>query len=64
VTAALHKGLAAANGLPNDEPSIYNLEIIEDSTNPDLQPKCEKDLPPDAILSSGLTVESLKKLFQ
>jgi ribose transport system substrate-binding protein len=64
VTAALHKGLAAANGLPNDEPSIYNLEIIEDSTNPDLQPTCEKELPPDAILSSGLTVESLKKLFQ
>ncbi|CAA9216536.1 MAG: hypothetical protein AVDCRST_MAG83-243 [uncultured Arthrobacter sp.] len=64
VSAALHKGLAAANGLPNDEPSIYNLEIIEDSTNPDLQPKCEKDLPPDAILSSGLTVDSLKKLFK
>jgi ribose transport system substrate-binding protein len=64
VTAALHKGLAAANGLPNDEPSTYNLEIIEDSTNPDLQPKCEADLPPDAILSSGLSVDSLKKLFQ
>ncbi|GAA2228404.1 ABC transporter substrate-binding protein [Herbiconiux moechotypicola] len=64
VTAALHKGLAAANGLPNDEPSTYNLEIIEDSTDPDKQPKCESELPPDAILSSGLSVDSLKKLFQ
>ena len=64
VTAALHKGLAAVNGLPNDEPSTFNLEIIEDSTDPDLQPKCESELPPDAILSSGLSVDSLKKLFQ
>jgi ribose transport system substrate-binding protein len=64
VAGALHKGLAAANGLPNDEPSTYNLEIIEDSTDPDKQPTCEPDLPPDAILSSGLSVDSLKKLFQ
>ncbi len=48
---------------PNDEPSTYNLEIIEDSTNPDLQPVCEADLPNDAILSSGLTVEQQKELF-
>ena len=64
VLPALHKGLAAANGLPNDEPSTYNLEIIEDSTDPDKQPKCEPDLPPDAILSSGLSVEQLQELFQ
>jgi len=64
VKAALHKGLAAFNGLPNDEPSLYNLEIIEDSTDPAKMPKCEPDLPPDAILSSGLTVEQLKALFQ
>ena len=60
---ALHKGLAAFNNLPNDEPSIYNLEIIEDSTDPNKQPVCEADLPNDAILSSGLSVEQLKKLF-
>lgn len=64
VTAALHKGLAAANGVPNDEPSTYNLQIIEDSTDPAKAPKCEPDLPPDAILSSGLSVDQLKKLFQ
>lgn len=64
VTAALHKGLAAANGLPNDEPSTYNLEIIEDSTDSSKQPKCEESLPADAILSSGLTVDQLEELFQ
>lgn len=60
---ALHKGLAAFNGLVNTEPSIYNLEIIEDSTNPDMMPVCEEDLPNDAINSSGLSVEQLKALF-
>lgn len=60
---ALHKGLAAFNGLPNSEPSIYNLEIIEDSTDESKLPVCEPALPNDAILSSGLTVEQLKELF-
>lgn len=61
---ALNKGLAAFNGIKNTEPSIFDLEIIEDSTNPDMMPKCEKSLPNDAILSSGLSVEQLTKLFQ
>ena len=64
VTVALHKALAAANGLPNDEPSTYNLEIIEDSTDSSKQPKCESSLPADAILSSGLSVDQLTQLFQ
>ena len=64
VKVALHKGLAAYNGLANDEPSTSNLQIIEDSTDASKMPKCGKDLPADAILSSGLTVEQLKKLFQ
>jgi len=63
VKVALHKGLAAFNGIRDDEPSIYNLQIIEDSTNKDMLPKCEKNLPPDAILSSGLSVPQLQKLF-
>lgn len=61
---ALHKGLAAYNGIKNSEPSVYNLQIIEDSTNPDMMPVCEKDLPNDAIISSGLSVEQQKQLFQ
>lgn len=64
VIPALHKALAAANGLPNDEPSTYNLQIIEDSTDPSLQPECNRELPPDAILSSGLSADELKALFK
>jgi ribose transport system substrate-binding protein len=63
VAVALHKGLAAANGITDNEPSTYDLQIIEDSTNASEQPKCEKTLPPDAILSSGLTIDQLKTLF-
>ncbi|MCR1785258.1 substrate-binding domain-containing protein [Nocardioides carbamazepini] len=63
VKVALHKGLAALNGILNEEPSTYNLEIIEDSTDPAKAPTCEDSLPPDAILSSGLTVEELQALF-
>ncbi|MGD9675891.1 MAG: substrate-binding domain-containing protein [Candidatus Bipolaricaulia bacterium] len=63
VKAALNKALAAHNGIISTDPSIFNLEIIEDSTDPDLMPKCEPDLPADAILSSGLSVEQLKELF-
>lgn len=64
VVAALHKGLAAANGIVNGEPSKFNLQIIEDSTNPNLMPKCEPTLPPDAIISSGLSIDQLKALFK
>lgn len=61
---ALHKGLAAANGILNEEPSSYELEIIEDSTDPKKQPQCEPDLPDDAIMSSGLSVDQLEALFK
>ncbi|MCU1525474.1 MAG: transporter substrate-binding protein [Microbacteriaceae bacterium] len=64
VQEALNKGLAAFNGIDNTEPSIFNLQIIEDSTDPSKQPNCQKDLPDDAILSSGLTVPQLKDLFK
>ena len=64
VIPALHKGLAAANGIVNNEPSTYQLGIIEDSTDPAKQPQCEADLPNDAILSSGLTVQQQAALFQ
>ncbi|MEA5455215.1 substrate-binding domain-containing protein [Sinomonas sp. JGH33] len=60
---ALHKGLAAFNGIVDTEPSTYNLQIIEDSTDTSRMPVCNKDLPNDAILSSGLSVDQLKALF-
>ena len=63
VQAALNKALAAHNGIVSTDPSIFQLEIIEDSTDPNLMPQCEPDLPADAILSSGLSVERLQELF-
>jgi ribose transport system substrate-binding protein len=64
VAVALRKGLAAANGIVDSEPDTYNLQIIEDSTDATKMPKCAKQLPPDAILSSGLSVAQLKDLFK
>jgi len=61
--AALHRGLAAYNRIVNKEPTTFNLTIIEDSLNPKMLPKCDKTLPPDAILSAGLSAAQLKKLF-
>ena len=62
---ALRKAVAAVQGINNDEPSIINLPLAEDSTSSDpaLQPKCETSLPPDAILSSMLPVDKLVKLL-
>jgi ribose transport system substrate-binding protein len=64
VSVALHKGLAAKNGIADTEPSIYDLQIIEDSTKPNMAPHCEPGLAPDAILSSGLSVGQLTALFK
>jgi ribose transport system substrate-binding protein len=65
VRIALRKGVAAVEGIPNTEPSIINLPLIEDSfsSDPKLQPACDPALPPDALLSSHLTREQLKTLF-
>lgn len=63
VDVALHKGLAAYNGIIDNEPDNYELNIIEDSTNPKMMPKCVPSLPQDAILSSGLTIPEQQKLF-
>jgi ribose transport system substrate-binding protein len=63
VDVALHKGLAAYNGIIDNEPDTYELNIIEDSTNPTMMPKCVSNLPQDAILSSGLTIAQQQKLF-
>lgn len=60
---ALRKAVAAAQGMNNTEPSIIELPLAEDSTDPNKQPKCEKSLPPDAILSSMLPVDKLVQLL-
>ena len=62
---ALRRALADYNGIQNPEPQIIKLGLSEDSTSSDpaLAPKCDKSLPPDAILSSQLTTDQLKTLF-
>jgi ribose transport system substrate-binding protein len=66
VRLALRKGVAATEGVPNTEPSIIKLPLVEDSfsSDPKLVPACDPSLPPDALLSSGLTVAQLKDLFK
>ncbi|WP_171026323.1 substrate-binding domain-containing protein [Mesorhizobium comanense] len=64
VRLALRKGMAAAQGINNDEPSIIKLPLFENSDDPGKQPKCNRELPPDALLSSQLTVDQLKQLFK
>jgi len=62
----LRKGLAAVNGIDNTEPSIVNVSLLVDSTSsdPKLQPKCDRDVPPDvSIASSKLTRDQLIKVF-
>ncbi|SOE98767.1 substrate-binding protein domain-containing protein [Burkholderia sp. OK233] len=61
VRLALRKGVAAAEGIADPEPSIVKLPLFEDSTstNAALQPRCVANLPPDAELSSTLTPAQL-----
>lgn len=62
---ALRRGVADFQGIQNPEPQIISLPLSEDSlsSDPALAPKCNKGLPPDAILSSQLSQEQLKELF-
>jgi ribose transport system substrate-binding protein len=53
---AARKAIAAAQGLPNDEPSIYKLPLFED-TLAGKQPTCDPSKAPDAALSTRLTTE-------
>lgn len=63
---ALRKGVAATQGINEPEPSILTQSLSEDSTSSDvaMQPKCDKSLPPDALLSNSmLTKDEMAKLF-
>lgn len=60
---ALRKALAASQGLENPEPSVVKMPTVIDTTA-NLNPKCNRELPPDADLSSKLSVEELKALFK
>jgi len=65
---ALRKAVAAYYGGSNDEPSIYELAIVEDSTGTapgSVLPgeACLPDAPPDATPSTLLTPDEIAALF-
>jgi ribose transport system substrate-binding protein len=64
VRAATRKALAAAQGMDDTEPSIVNLELTEDSLNPDLPVQCAEDVSPQAVLSTDLPREEVKALLR
>ena len=65
VRLALRKGLAAANGMANTEPSLIDLPFSEDSTSsdPKLKVKCDKSLPPTAIPSAMLSAAKMREIL-
>ena len=65
VRLALRKGLAAVNGMDNDEPSLIDLPFSEDSTSSDpaLAVKCDKNLPPTAIPSAMVSGAKMKAIL-
>ena len=62
---ALRKGVAAAEGLNNTEPSLINLPMSEDSTSSDpaLKVKCDKSLPPTAIPSAMISKAETREIL-
>ena len=65
VRVALRKAVGAVQGISDTEPSIINLPLVEDSasSDPALAPKCDRALPPDAMLSTMLSKDQMVKLF-
>ncbi len=56
---AARKAIAAAEGLPNNEPDIYRLPIYEDTLAGKL-PTCDTKQPPDAYISAQFSPEELE----
>jgi ribose transport system substrate-binding protein len=63
VRAATRKAMAAATGKDDTEPSIVNLDIVEDSENPKLKIECDPKLPPGAVLSTEIPRAQLAQLL-
>lgn len=68
---ALRKGVAAAEGIENDEPSILHVPVVDDtaSGDPALTPLCDPGLPMGSNLSSldlkggGMSAAQMKAVF-
>lgn len=63
VRGAARKALAALNDLPDNEPESFKLKTFIDTANGKL-PRCDKNLPPDADLSSDLSPKKLAAVFK
>jgi ribose transport system substrate-binding protein len=64
IRVALHKGLAAYEGIDDPEPTYYKSVFAEDTTDPNKQPVCDPNLPPDVSrFSTQLSTEQILKLF-
>jgi ribose transport system substrate-binding protein len=57
---AARKAVAAAEGLPENSPSTYNLPIYEDSASGQV-PKCDKSVSPSTFFSDQVTPADLTK---
>jgi ribose transport system substrate-binding protein len=57
---AARKAIAAAEGIPNNEPNIYSLPIYEDTLG-GKAPTCDSKQPADAYISAQFTPEELEK---
>jgi ribose transport system substrate-binding protein len=55
---AARKAIAGAQGIANDEPSLYQLPLFEDTVI-GLAPQCDESLAPDQYLSNQLTADDL-----
>ena len=55
--------LSELSGVPTGDPDVFELFTFMDTMN-NLEPPCEPDLPPDADLSSALSTDQLKELFE
>jgi ribose transport system substrate-binding protein len=59
---AARRALATFNKMPINDPKLLKMFPFVDTTA-GKEPKCRKDLPPDADLSSGLTPAELQEVF-
>lgn len=60
---AVRHAVAAANDLENDDPGLMALPLLEDSTQPDIEPKCYEGESPDYDPSNEMTDEDLQALI-
>lgn len=59
---AVRKAVAEVNGVPEPGKAIVELPLVEDSSNPDLQPVCDPNDPPEAYHSSDAPEKQIETL--